>query len=212
MPFSYGDLLGKITSNTNRRSAQDRALPAEGSLADAEYPAIAAATTAGDSLQDAAARLPDIRELEDDFAQVRTPGAATTRSEALMNSLWKMADDLARVRSEFRAHARPAPLGAPATEVGREDEVEGILAQITAVEASLIAIVAVLTEREAATPAVGDTQDFLARVAQQQATLFRKSGRALCLLRLQAIQLSASVHAFRNSLALAGKAIARAKR
>jgi len=180
--------------------------------------ALDAATAAADSLQDAAAHLPDMRELEDDFAPASQP-RETTRIDALMAALWRMADDLALIRVEFQTHTRSdhrlaaAPATPPPGGI-RADEVDGILAQIDAVEASLIAIVAVLTEREAGAPALApeNAQEFLERVAQQQAALFRKSGRALCQLRLQAIQLSASVHAFRNSLALAGKAIARAKR
>jgi hypothetical protein len=211
--FSYGDFIAKISLATTRRSR--RKLPgataAPGLMGDPP-PALAAldaATAAAESLQDRATLLPDMQELARAFAQ--SPATLTEgRLEALLNSLWKMTDDLALIREEFRAHVRQRGAAPPG---GHPlDEVDSVIAQVATVEHAIVAIVAGLTEQNEPAPTPANSKEFLLRVARQKAEIFRKSETALLHLRLQAIQLSAAVHAFRSSLAVASSAIARAKR
>jgi hypothetical protein len=219
--FSYDDFLAKISLSLSRGTTRQESTPKRQHTAPgANAPAFAAFNGAGaaaDSLQLEAAHLPGAEELGRDPRHADGESQAS-RLAVLLDSLWKMTDDLAMIREEFRGHAsqkgRAAPAShAPAPPGGyRLDEADGVIAQVNAVEHSLIAIVAVLTGRDGSEPTAENTQDFLRRVAQQKAEVFRNSATALNQLRLQAIQLAASVHDFRSSLAMAGKVIARAQR
>jgi hypothetical protein len=172
--------------------------------------------TLSNSLQEQAERLRELQEPGPALSPVHAD-AMSLRLESLLGALWRMTDDLALIRDEFRAHTCQERTGARGAdgvvppEGYRIDEVAGVIAQVDAVEHSIIAIVAVLTERDGSPPTAADTGEFLRRVEQQKREIFRKSDLALRQLRLQAMQLSAAVHAFRSGLALASTVIARAR-
>jgi len=212
MPFSYGKFLAKISSarsgsvsEVRPANAGDEALRMTSANAESN-------TAAADSLQAQAVQLPDI----DSSAALQAGMASAERVEKLLTSLWCMTDDLARIRAEF--HLRPGerapnPADGVAPEGGYAmDERAGVIAQIDVIEGTICSIVAVLAEPEADGNPDSHAASFLRRVDGQRREMVSKAGEALRLLRLQAIQLAAAVHAYRSSLSLARRAIEQARR
>ena len=170
-------------------------------------------TAAADSLQARAVQLPDI---DGSSAALQADLDSAQRVEKLLSSLWCMTDDLARIRAEF--HVRPGERGhdrpdgaAPEGGYGM-DERAGVIAQIEVIESTICRIVAVLAEPEANGDSGSHAAAFIRRVDEQRRDMLTKAGEALRQLRLQAIQLSAAVHAYRSSLTLARRVIEQARR
>lgn len=138
------------------------------------------------------------------------------RVERILASLWRMTDDLARIRAEFNRGPAETGHASAATRVPSggygPDERAGVIAQVEVIEDTICRIVAVLAEPEGHGEPADNTQAFVRRVDDQRKEILAKTAEALRQLRLQAIQLAAAVHAYRSSMALARRAIEHARR
>lgn len=214
MPFSYGKFLAKISSarSGSRDAAQGGKPDAGVAGAGARLTPAEADTAAAESLRAQAVHLPD---LHGPAQALQAELASTERVERILSSLWSMTDDLARIRAEFQ------PGGEETGQVKVEkaiapgdqglDERAGVIAQVDIIEGTICRIVAVLAEPEGYSGESAGPQAFIRRVDDQRQEMLAKTSEALRQLRLQAIQLSAAVHAYRSSLALARRAIEQAR-
>ena len=138
MTFSYPAFLAKIAALAGGRTPEPpvTARKTEHSTSDGSATdALAAARAAADALREQAVQLP---------AGAARDGKADERLELLLASLWRMTDDLALIREEFRTQSGQdrAALGAPgATGAYRMEDLGGIIAQVDAVEESILSLI-----------------------------------------------------------------------